>query len=108
LLKDIYIDKKWHLDYLCSSEKYKDNEQMRIFPEINLSINYLGEFTLEDLNDWRNKLAASREMTAKLNTKIRITCFNYKNQSYIYILNNAALNTNYDTCIFNAKKVILN
>lgn len=108
LLKEIYIDKKWHIDYLCSSEKYKDNEEMQIFPKINLSINYLGEFTLEDLNDWKNKLTHSRDMTAKLNTKVRITCFNYKDKSYIYILNNATLDQKYDASIFDASILNLN
>lgn len=105
LLKDIYVDKKWHIDYLCSSEKYKNNREMQIFPQINLSINYLGEFTLEDLNEWKSKLVQSREMTSKLNTKVRITCFNYRDKSYIYILNNATLDKKYDAFIFDSNSL---
>lgn len=108
LLKDIYVNKKWHIDYLCSSERYKNNEEMKIFPQINLSLNYLGEFTLEDLNKWKTQLVQSREMTAMLNTKVRITCFNLKDKSYIYILNNATLDKKYDSSILDFKSLILN
>nr|WP_318540280.1 non-ribosomal peptide synthetase [Terribacillus saccharophilus] len=100
LLHSIYGKNKWHLDYLCSSEKYQDNNYMSLFPEIKLSINYLGEFTEKDIENWRAGLINSKNSTAKLNTKIRITCFNYKDRSYIYFLNNANLGEKYASFIF--------
>ncbi|MBM7662287.1 amino acid adenylation domain-containing protein [Bacillus mesophilus] len=102
LLKDIYIEKNWHLDYLCSSERYKENEDMKLFPNIKLSINYLGEFTSEDLENWRDSLEVIRETTSKLNSKVRITCFNFKNKSYIYFLNNAQLSKKFDSFILDS------
>lgn len=100
MLKEIYIEKKWHLGYLSSSDQYMDNKDMRLFSKIKLSINYLGEFTQHDIDGWRKRLKFSRDLTNKLNSKIRITCFNYKNKSYIYFLSNAILDEKYNSFIF--------
>lgn len=88
LLEEIYLQKNWHLDYLCSSNAYQDNVNTQIFQEVSLNINYLGELVEKDLNDFRIETLKLMETLKNLHqSKVRITCFNVGDKSYIYILN---------------------
>lgn len=86
--RKIYTLEGYHLDYLCSSNKYYLNEDMNIFEQIPLSINYLGELAEEEVESWKSNLNDIVKELSKLHSsKIRITCFNCKNKGYIYFLN---------------------
>lgn len=91
LLEEIYLQKNWHIDYLCSSNAYENNIHTKIFQEVSLSINYLGEFTEKELVDFRIETVKLMEVLKNLHhSKVRITCFNVGDKSYIYILNGMA------------------
>ncbi len=86
--KKVYIDKKWHLDYLIFSEKYIDNKAMEFFRKVPFNINYIGHFKSNYVGELLSSLYSVKENVSKLQEKrARVTCFTTEELGYIVLLN---------------------